>query len=317
MHGPDAAVKPEPGLVARHAVWVRLKAHLASRRGRHPPCLVVTPAAGGVCALRLAPGAQRPRLELLRWQAGAALANLAEVVEAWRLPRMPVAALLPAGGYLTFVEPTPQLPPGEIEQALLWQLRDRLPYPATEAVLAHLPLPPRLGQSYSWVVVARRDEVAALAQTYTQARLPLQVLDVEECAQRNLAWRLGGADTTVALLHLGEEDALLTVSLGGELLLSRRLPWADAAPDYDHFALDVQRSLDYVERHQQAIAARLLLAPASGQEEVARRLAERLTLPVTPVRLEDHLDLAGHEALEVSDLQRRLWFALGLAMRWM
>jgi len=293
---------------------VRRLALRGVRRERRPYVLTATDA--GLCACRIQALAGRARIERFHWQGGARLEDLPTLQRSWSLPAGPVAALLSAQDYLTLVVDDPPVPEDELARALVWQLRDRLPFPPEEAVLGRLSLPQQ-DKSTSWVAVARRDVCERLHAAYRDTGLHLRAIDVEEGAQRNLAALIEPAGGAICLLHVGARDALLTVNAGSELLLSRRLERRAGEEDDDRLALEVQRVLDYADRHLRALAiARLYLAPLPGQDEHCRRLEGLLTVPVQPLRLDAIMDPGRHEPLADLEVQRQAWFALGLALRW-
>jgi MSHA biogenesis protein MshI len=109
-----------------------------------------------------------------------------------------------------------------------------------------------------YAVAARRVAV----ERYSAALAPLStldVIDVPELCLRNLASSLPAAAGGVALLHLGETSASVVLVRGTTFYFSRHMELRGArksaagangaAADSEGIELELQRSLDYYERH--------------------------------------------------------------------
>ncbi|MCZ7563969.1 MAG: hypothetical protein M5U08_09310 [Burkholderiales bacterium] len=150
------------------------------------------------------------------------------------------------------------------------------------------------------------------------------MIDIPETAQRNIAALYEKDERAVALLHLGERDALLTISAGGELYTARRIDVsagdARAAAERERFdaherlLLEVQRSLDHFERQFGAIAvARLMLAPEAGESGLLEHFRDNLGVPIARVRLAEVLEVPGGEIAR--DAEWRLFHLIGASLR--
>ena len=112
----------------------------------------------------------------------------------WRRKRAsnaPLIALLGQESYQTMMVEAPSVPDDEIKSAIRWKVKDLLNFHVDDAVLDHLPVPGGGGRPASlYVVAAQAGAIRALAQPYQDAGLQLDVIDIRETAQHNLAMRI-------------------------------------------------------------------------------------------------------------------------------
>ncbi len=276
------------------------------------------------------PGSGLPRVKLA---AQFAVNGGAEAFERMgrelRAPQFKCSNLLAAGEYQMLALDAPAVPAEELKTAVRWMLKDMLDYHVDDATIDVLAVPADklAGQRGNnlFAVAARNSLIEARQKLFTAARIPLSVIDVPEMAQRNIAALLEAPGRGLALLSLGAEGGLLTVSCDGELFLARRLevPLADLLEEdeerrlgaFDKLTLLLQRSLDHCERQFQAITlSRLVLAPstAAGLDEY---LGRNLYTPVNPLDLADVFDLSDAPQLQDTAAQQRFFLTLGAALR--
>jgi MSHA biogenesis protein MshI len=216
-------------------------------------------------------------------------------VEAAALPRRPVSAVLMPEEYQLALVEAPEVPPAELRAAMRWRLKDTIDFKVEDAVIDVFDVPEqnRGGNGRMvYAVAARRNAVeryaGALAGTST-----FDVIDVPELCLRNLASLLPAATAGVALLHLGETRASIVLVRGKTFYLSRQMDLAKTAGadrtrqgptktgpgeggpiDAGAVVLELQRSLDYYERHfDQPPITRIALSPPG---RLATNLAEAL-----------------------------------------
>jgi MSHA biogenesis protein MshI len=124
-----------------------------------------------------------------------------------------------------------------------------------------------------YAVAAQRSAVerhsGALAEVPT-----FDVIDVPELCLRNLATLLPAAASGVALLHLGETTATVILVRGTTFYFARQMDLQTTAPiaggnepdarlDAGSIVLELQRSLDYYERHfDQPPITRIAVSPS-------------------------------------------------------
>ncbi|MDP2787782.1 MAG: agglutinin biogenesis protein MshI [Pseudomonadota bacterium] len=231
----------------------------------------------------------------------------------------PLIALLGQEHYQTMMVEAPSVPEDEIKSAIRWKVKDLLNFHIDDAVLDHLPVPGGSGHPPSlYVVAAQAQAVRALVQPYHDAGLQLDVIDIRETAQHNLAMRVAPADYAVAVLHFDGENGLLTFSFGANLILSRRIEGRGASGEalLDKVAMESQRSVDYFERQYSWFPlAKLYLAPAAQAQALLRRLSEYLPIGAESLDLGRVFDFTGQIQLQDTQVQNAAFHLLGAALR--
>ncbi|HJV85655.1 MAG TPA: agglutinin biogenesis protein MshI [Noviherbaspirillum sp.] len=182
-------------------------------------------------------------------------------------------------------------------------------------------------RNHSMYAVAARNQLVSQRQTlFSDAKIPLSVIDIPEMAQRNIAALLEPEGRGLAFLSFDAEGGLLTVSYAGELYLARRIdvtPDQFAQPDaeqnaavFDRITLELQRSLDHFDRQYHFITiAKLVLSPSLAESGLQAYLASNLYLPVEALNLETVLDISKAAELRSPEAQQRHFLTLGAALR--
>ena len=220
---------------------------------------------------------QRPHVtacEFRPWDGDAQGKVLARVASDYALKRARCAVTLEDTQYKLLLTEAPDVKPDELRAAVRWRIKELIDFHINDATLDVFDLPgARIpGQTRSmYVVVARTDAIQRHADLMHDADINLQVIDIQELAQRNVASLLAEDQQGVAFLVLNAQGGLLTITKQSELYLSRSLAFgldilqqnSDNLDAYfDRMALEVQRSLDYFDSHfRQAPLAHLVLAP--------------------------------------------------------
>lgn len=145
-----------------------------------------------------------------------------------------VSVMLRAEQYQLLQIDAPQVPPEELRQAARYQIREMVDQHVDDLTLDVLKVGDGSQKSGAnlYVVVAA-NTVLRDVQAFCQALdLPLQVIDIQDLAHRNLQTALAADAPTLqrahaALLFTGDRQALLTISAQGELYYSRRLDVPD------------------------------------------------------------------------------------------
>ena len=257
-------------------------------------------------------------------------ASIAKAARDMQMARYRCTSLLDLDEYQMLVVEAPNVPPDELKTAMRWRVKDMLDYHIDDATLDVLDIPPdRQGPSrgHSMYAVAARNEVIQkrVAQC-DDARIPLEVIDIPEMAQRNIANLLAQPGRGVALLSFNERAGLLTVSFEGELYLARHIDvsWRDlaqAGPEekqnlFDRVTLELQRSVDHLERQFQFVGVnQLWLAPLPGGEGLRDYLTANLYLPAKLLDLNALFDFSRVPALESPENQVRFFLPLGATLR--
>jgi MSHA biogenesis protein MshI len=198
------------------------------------------------------------------------------VIRAAGLPRMPVSTVLQSDDYQLVLVEAPDVPPAELRAAMRWRLKETIDFRVEDAVIDifDVPVQNRGGQGrMMYAVAAQRSAVdrysGALAGVPT-----FDVLDVPELCLRNLATLLPAAAAGVALLYLGETTATVILVRGTTIYFARQMDLQatlcitagndpDARLDAGNIVLELQRSLDYYERHfDQPPITRIAVSPS-------------------------------------------------------
>jgi MSHA biogenesis protein MshI len=237
--------------------------------------------------------------------------------------------VLRPGDYQLLVLDAPNVPPEELRAAIRWRIKDMIDYHVDDATVDVLDIPvdkTASGRTRSmFAAAARNDIIQSCVEKFQGAGVPLSVIDIPETAQRNLASLYEDKGRGVAMLHLGEESGLLTVSYAGELYLSRRLeiPLSALTRDDDaqqrndcfqRVLLELQRTLDHLERQfPWVIVTKLLLAPEPTETGLGEFLRSNLDIGVVPVDLRDKIAFA--DANAEPGLQWQMFHLIGASLR--
>jgi len=133
-------------------------------------------------------------------------------------------SLLNREGYQLLMMDAPPVPKEEMKLALRWRIKDLIDTPVTDITLDAFDVPPPRGSANSssvYVVAAKNDTLHRHSEKLTDANINLQIIDIMELAQRNIANLLADNDNGVALLSLQPGNGLITLSKAGKLYLSR------------------------------------------------------------------------------------------------
>lgn len=231
--------------------------------------------------------------------------------------------VLPFADYRLQVVDAPNVPAEELDQAVRWLIASRLPdEPIEELAIAFVPMPDdRAGAAELLTVAAHNPTLRQYVERARATGLQVTHIGIPELAQSNLATRLAESERFYALLSLTPAGGLLTVTRAGELLFYRHfeLDWARLNADeplraqaqIERVGLELQRSLDYLERHHAAWQIDCVHLAPTLRQGLAERLGAGLTLPLRLTDLTAALD--GVAELDPASLAH-IWFALGLAL---
>ena len=195
-----------------------------------------------------------------------------------------------------------------------WRLKDAIDFRVEDAVVDVFDVPPQnrggVGRMM-YAVAARR----AAVERYSTGLAPLStldVIDVPELCLRNLASSLPAAAGGVALLHLGETTASVVLVRGTTFYFSRQMELRGFRSE--GIELELQRSLDYYERHfdQPPITKIVVSANGSGAESLIEALNRDTGFDVTALDLNTLLSCDVPLAPETSSA---CLMAVGAALR--
>lgn len=261
---------------------------------------------------------------------GDAAATLGRLRRELQLDRYRCTTLLKSSDYQIVPVETPNVPVQEAKSAVRWRIRDMIDYPVEAAAVDALFIPGPDGttehSAQMLAVAARSEAIAATAKPFNDANIPLEVIDIPELAQRNLAHRLEQEGRGLALLALDERGGLLTFTCGGELYQHRRIEislksFDGIAPEqrkglYDRLVLELQRSLDHMYRQYRHITvARIMVTPVPGADDMREYLAANLDVPVALIHLSEIMDFPHIPELHEDARQAECLQLIGAAMR--
>ena len=218
----------------------------------------------------------RPRLRacaLLPYDADDRGKQLARLAAQQHLRRARCTTLLAEPDYQLLLTEAPVVKPDELKAAIRWRIKDLISFHINDATLDVFDVPgagtaERVREMY--VVAVQNQAVQQRVDMMVGAGINLQIIDIPEMAQRNVAALLPEDERGVALLSFHAHGGLITLTRGGELYLSRplnvgldMLQRTDNQTGYfDQVVLEVQRSLDYFESHFREVPIRnVALAP--------------------------------------------------------
>jgi MSHA biogenesis protein MshI len=184
--------------------------------------------------------------------------------------KAPCSTLLDSSDYQLLMVEAPEVPSSELKAAIRWRIRDLIDFHIDDAVLDVFDTPPsgaRGVQEHLYTVVSRSTVVKEKADTLQNAGAPLEIIDIPEMALRNIAARLDQDASGQATMYFGAEQGLITLTRDATLYLARSLDIGyrqlKETPELvDRLALELQRSMDYYDRHfQQAPISAITLCP--------------------------------------------------------
>jgi MSHA biogenesis protein MshI len=191
----------------------------------------------------------------------------------YELARSRCTTVLDANEYSLLSTEAPDVPPDELRAAIRWRIKDLIDFHINDATLDVFEVPGEkaAGRARSmYAVAARSMAIQKRADMMSAAGINLDVIDIPEMAQRNLASLLPEEARGVVLLSFTPVGGLITISKQGEIYLSRNIDigldmlasFQEPNELFDRIALEVQRSLDYYDSHfRQAPVNTLALAP--------------------------------------------------------
>ncbi len=235
-----------------------------------------------------------------------------------------ISSVLEPSDYELMQVEAPDVLPAELKAAVRWRLKDVIGFPLEEAVVDVFDMPEparRTGSKMMYAIAAKRQAITRQATMLKAGGRRFDVIDIPELALRNVVALLPEATEGLILLWLNNDSAQVLVFKETTLYLARQVQFAAGntdgpnakPPTVDAIALELQRSMDYFERHyDQAPLKHLIVAPRDEHSDrVALALAPETSMRIQSIDLARALDLA--PGLEPAD--RRSLLAIGAALR--
>ncbi len=253
---------------------------------------------------------------------------LGRLRKALRLANYRCATLLGAGEYQILQTEAPAVAVAEVKEAVRWRIKDMLDFPPDVATLDVLNIPTDgAGKARQlFVVAANNGLIGERMALFDEAKIPLEVIDIQETAQRNIAALFEAPNRGLAMLAFDESGGLLTFTYKGELYLSRRIEISLSQlmqqealrrqQLLERIGLELQRSLDHFDRQFSFIPlAQLLIVPIAGVPEIFDYLRLNLFVPIEPLDLAQVMDFPSIPELKNSARQAQCLHVIGAALR--
>ena len=300
---------------------------------RKPGWMTVLPRGGVLTLVHVVrEGNARPEVRLL--DTFAVENNLGTVMQrlrtAHKLDSYACTTLIGAGECNVTQLDAPPVPPEERKQALRWALKEMVSYPVDSACIDVLDIPgdglPAGRSAGVLVVSATEQSVRSCVAGFEAAKIRLDVLDIPELAQRNVAALFEDPNRGLAFLRVDDEGMMLTLTFHGELVAVRRgemntqqLTSGDreqSARVRERLLLEFQRSLDNFDRQYSHIPiSKVVLACYPEVENLADDLRESTYVPVVEMDLSSVMDFPAIPELRNPQCQARNFLAIGAALR--
>lgn len=237
--------------------------------------------------------------------------------------------VLSSNEYQLMMVEAPSVPVDELKTAIRWKIKDSLNYHVDDATLDVLQIPThKYGgdrpQSL-YAVAASNETIRKRINLFEKSKLDLEVIDIPEMAQRNIAALFETEGRGLALLAFTEEGGMLTMTCDGELFLARRidislgqLQDADETmrqQHHDRVELELQRSLDYFDRQFHHIQIERMLVSAPPELGLVASLAANLGIAVEAMDLAQCIDISHAPELLDAEYVCHVLHTLGAALR--
>ncbi len=259
-------------------------------------------------------------------------AEIARLTKIYDLDQYHCLSSLEIGDYNLLLVEAPDVQPEELRAAVRWRVKDLIDFHIDDAVVDVFEAPAHKATARSkmiYAVVARSARVKQLIDQLNGAGLHLDTIDIPELALRNVAAMLPEDVGGVALIYVGQQQGLITITKQSQLYLSRTInAGTSSLPEsvlsvmddefcqrwLDNIVIEVQRSMDYYESNfAQAQVSSLVMTPI-GKEipGITEYLSEQLQVPARILDVNELIDV--DEPIPAS-VQSRCLLAIGTALR--
>lgn len=285
----------------------------------------------GVYFAQVTPAGSKPKVQVCAFYpvSNVTPAVLEKLRKDARIDDFQFTTLLAPGEYQLLLLDAPNVQADEMKAAIRWRIKDSLSYLIDDATVDVLKVPANKAggerPQSMYAVAAPNNTIKKLEALFERARVDLNVIDIPEMAQRNIAALFEEGEQGLALLSFDEKGGLLTFTSGGELYLARRIEITlaqlqDASEDLrlqhqERLELELERSIDYFDRQYSYVSVKRLLVAAPEQLGLVQQLATSLDMPVEQLDFARALDISAVPDLANSEYAARAFLALGAALR--
>jgi len=212
-----------------------------------------------------------PTLELFKFLPGDPGVHsiiLKQLAKQQKIKKIECATYLNHSDYQLITAEAPSVPDEDLINALRWSIKDSLNIPIDDATLDIFEVPNQTSTKKSInIVSAKKSVIGDLNSLFEEAKLNLSIIDIEELALRNLAILDEHEKNGVVILWLQKNSGKILFIREKSLHLSRNIELGyesikSSEIGLENIALEVQRSVDYFERHfSQIPMKRLIIMP--------------------------------------------------------
>ncbi|TAN65172.1 MAG: hypothetical protein EPN17_17425 [Methylobacter sp.] len=203
---------------------------------------------------------------------------------------------------------TPAVADNEIIEALRWKINELIDFPVDKAIIDYYQAPMGVrsnSRKMLEVIASPIDLIKKQIEKCTKAGLRLKVIDIQETALRNLAVHTPENERGIALLYLQEFSGSLLIQKNTTIYVSRQFeigykklslaePFSNnpSANAHNTLALEIQRSLDYVESYYGIlhIPALVVIPLADNTHNLLDSLGSNLGIAVRAIDLSSLID---------------------------
>ncbi|HJN52274.1 MAG: pilus assembly protein PilM [Pseudomonadales bacterium] len=242
---------------------------------------------------------------------GSASAELRELIKSHHLDQSPGVSVMEFHSYQILQVEAPEVEQDEMDAAIRWRIKDLIDFDISDAVVDVFDVPDarEAGQNGRvYAVVARTDLVRSKIDALLGAGLHLEIIEIPELALRNIASLLPEDVSGVALIYIGGDDGLITITRQGTLYFSHRIQIGyNALPDaavyandaevierwLDSIIIEIQRSLDYYgSQFSQPPVAGLIMTPADHEiPGITEYLNDQMGIPARMLDVNELIDV--------------------------
>lgn len=240
-----------------------------------------------------------------------------------------VTTLLAPGEYQMLLVDAPNVPTNEMKTAVRWKIKDGLNYHIDDATVDMVRIPASKyasGRPQSlYAIAAANGVIHDRIRLFDEANIKLDVIDIPEMAQRNIAALFERDERALVMLAFDDNGGLMTFTSGGELYLSRRIEIGagqllDADENLrrqfrDRVETELHRSLDYFDRQFNQLPVDMVLVCIPDRTGLVEFLDSELDMKVQKLDLSQVMDVSAVPELADSEFVARALTTLGAALR--
>jgi MSHA biogenesis protein MshI len=240
-----------------------------------------------------------------------------------------VTTLLAPGEYQMLLVEAPNVPEDEMKKAVRWKIKDGLNFHIDDATVDMVRIPASKyasGRPQSlYAIAASNGIIQERTKLFEKAKIELEVIDVPEMAQRNIAALFEREDRALVMLAFDDFGGLMTFTSGGELYMARHMEISvgqllDANEELrqqyrSRVEVELQRSLDYFDRQYNHLPVDMVLVSVPDSTGLVEFLASELNTKVEKLDLSKVMDISAVPTLADSEFAAHVLPALGAALR--